>query len=58
MGLMGYMEGDLIVGMGQIEMTQSGMAGSSIHRKGEVMDTGSILVLVLTGMMMISLSSI
>ena len=50
---MGHVEVDPIVGTGQIEMTRSGMSGSWILRKGGVMDIGTILVMVLKGIMVI-----
>jgi len=51
--LMGHMEVGLLMGTGQIYMTRSEMAGSWTLRIGEVIDTGTILVLVLTGTMII-----
>lgn len=50
---MGHIVGDLRVDTGQIEMTRSRMTGSWIHRTREVMDTRTILVLVLIGIMVI-----
>ena len=50
---MGLVEVDPIVGTSQIEMTRVGMSGSWILRKGGVMDIGTILVLVLKGIMVI-----
>ena len=50
---MGHVEVDPIVGIGQIEMTRSGMSSSWILQKGGVMDTCTILVLVLIGIMVI-----
>ena len=50
---MGPVEVDPIVGTSQIKMTRSGMSGSWILRKGGVMDTCTILVLVLKGIMVI-----
>ena len=50
---MGYMVGDIIVGTFHIEMTPSGMEIYWIHQTREVMDTVTILVLVLTGIMVI-----
>jgi len=44
---MGHMEVDLMVAIVRIEMTGSDMAVSWILQIGEVMDTCSILVLVL-----------
>ena len=50
---MGHMTVYLMVGTCQIEMTQLDMAGSWILLIGEVMDTCTILVQVLTGIMFI-----
>ena len=43
----------ILVGIGQIEMTQSDMEISWIIQIGEVMDIGTILLLVLSGIMVI-----
>ena len=50
---MGHMVVGLLVGMCQIEMTQSEMAGSWVIQIREVMDTGTILVLILTDFIVI-----
>ena len=51
--LMGLMEVDLMVDTSQIEMTRLEMIGSWILQSGEVMDRGTILVLLLTGTMIV-----
>ena len=51
--LMGHMVVGLMLATGQIEMTQLEMVGAWILSIGEVMDTGTILVLVLTGIMIV-----
>ena len=51
--LMGHMTTDLMVGTGQMEMTLSEMESSWILLLREAMDTGSILVLILTRTMIV-----
>ena len=48
---MGHIEVGLLVYTCQIDLTRSEMAGSWTLRIGEVIDTGAILVMVLTGIM-------
>jgi len=51
--LIGNMLVDIMVGTGRIEMTQSEMTTSLVAQIGEVIDTDTILVMVLTGTMIV-----
>jgi len=50
---MGHMAVGIMVNTSRIEITRKNIGGSSISLIGEVMDIGSILVLVQTGIMVI-----
>lgn len=50
---MGHMVISLLVGTGQIKMTRSKMEGSWTCQIGDVIDTGTILGLVMIGIMII-----